>query len=115
MQLTFLGTGTSYGVPYVGCDCAVCTSGDPHNKRLRCSVVVEAGDTRILVDTTPDLRQQLLRANISKLTSVLWTHPHNDHVIGLDDIRPLTDRAGYILAVEPPDLPPSPAAAEERV
>lgn len=96
MQLTFLGSGTSYGVPYVGCDCAVCTSTDLHNKRLRSSVVVETATTRVLVDTTPDLRQQLLRAHIASLDGILWTHSHNDHIIGLDDVRPLSDRAGYI-------------------
>ena len=114
MKLTFLGTGTSYGLPYIGCDCAVCRSDDPHNKRLRCSVLVEAGSTqtaqtpdsagtaassrptRLLIDTTPDMRQQLLRAGVSRISAVLWTHAHNDHIIGLDDIRPLCDRAGYI-------------------
>ncbi|MDQ3815545.1 MAG: MBL fold metallo-hydrolase, partial [Armatimonadota bacterium] len=103
MKVTFLGTGTSYGVPYIGCDCAVCRSDDPRNKRLRPSIVVEGthvdanGDrTRLLVDTTPDLRQQLIRTGITRVSAVLWTHAHNDHVIGLDDIRPLSDRAGYI-------------------
>jgi phosphoribosyl 1,2-cyclic phosphate phosphodiesterase len=102
MKLTFLGTGTSYGVPFVGCDCAVCRSDDPRNKRLRCSILVEdqaAHDgplTRLLVDTTPDLRQQLLRANVREISAILWTHLHNDHVIGLDDIRPITDRCGYL-------------------
>jgi phosphoribosyl 1,2-cyclic phosphate phosphodiesterase len=106
MRLTFLGTGTSYGVPFVGCDCTVCRSTDPRNKRLRCSILVtgdrceEAGDvcerTLILVDTTPDVRQQLLRAHVSYISAILWTHDHNDHIIGLDDLRPLSDRQGYI-------------------
>jgi len=98
MKITFLGTGTSHGLPYIGCDCAVCTSSDPHNKRLRCSVLVEddAATTRILVDTTPDLRQQFLREDISWLSAVLWTHPHNDHIIGLDDLRRITDEQGYL-------------------
>jgi len=96
MQLSFLGTGTSYGVPYVACDCDVCTSENPRNKRLRASILVESGETCILVDTTPDLRQQLLREKVRHLTGVLWTHSHNDHIIGLDDIRPLSDRHGYI-------------------
>lgn len=111
MRLTFLGTGTSYGVPYLGCECPVCRSDDARNKRLRCSIVVEGNESttgrsgntcerdspvRVLVDTTPDLRQQLLRANINWVSAVLWTHTHNDHVIGLDDIRPLCDHLGYI-------------------
>jgi phosphoribosyl 1,2-cyclic phosphate phosphodiesterase len=96
MKVTFLGTGTSYGVPFVACDCAVCRSDDPFNKRLRCSILVEDDDTRLLVDTTPDLRQQMLRADISSLSAILWTHAHNDHIIGLDDIRPISNRVGYI-------------------
>jgi phosphoribosyl 1,2-cyclic phosphate phosphodiesterase len=103
MKLTFLGTGTSYGVPFVGCDCAVCRSDNPRNKRLRCSILVEeqaahAPLTRLLVDTSPDLRQQLLRAGVCEVSAILWTHLHNDHVIGLDDIRPVSDRCGYIPA-----------------
>ncbi len=100
MKLTFLGTGTSHGLPYVGCECAVCTSHDPLNKRLRCSIIVEddAGETRILVDTSPDLRQQFLRENLSQISAVMWTHTHNDHMIGLDDLRPVTDICGYVPA-----------------
>src|ERR1044072_7577704 len=96
MKLTFLGTGTSHGLPYIGCDCAVCTSSDPKNKRLRCSIVVEDESTRLLVDTGPDLRAQLLRENISWLSAVLWTHTHNDHIIGLDDLRPISDLHDYM-------------------
>lgn len=98
MKITFLGTATSHGLPYIGCNCAICTSADPHNKRLRCSIIVEddAAETRILVDTTPDLRQQFLRAGISWLSAVLWTHDHNDHIIGLDDLRRITDMQGYL-------------------
>ena len=96
MRLRFLGSGTSYGVPYVGCDCAVCTSDDPRDKRLRASILVEQDDTRLIVDTGPDFRQQALRAGINHLDAILWTHLHNDHIIGLDDIRPLTDKQGYI-------------------
>lgn len=98
MKLTFLGTGTSYGVPYVGCRCAVCHSDDPRDKRLRASILVEHLDTRILVDTGPDLRAQCLRAHVFDLSAILYTHWHNDHIIGLDDIRPFTDRQGYIPA-----------------
>lgn len=96
MKLTFLGTGTSYGVPFIGCGCAVCQSTDPRDKRLRASILVEEGPTRLIVDTGPDFRQQCLRAGVGSLTAVLWTHLHNDHIIGLDDIRPFTDRQGYI-------------------
>jgi phosphoribosyl 1,2-cyclic phosphate phosphodiesterase len=98
MKLIFLGTGTSHGLPYIGCECAVCTSTDPLNKRLRSSIVVESDDgaTRILVDTSPDLRQQFLREKISFVSAVLFTHTHNDHIIGLDDLRPVTDLVGYI-------------------
>lgn len=96
MKLRFLGTGTSYGVPYIGCKCAVCTSNDPRDKRLRASIFVEDGDAKLLVDTGPDFRQQCLRAGIDQISAILWTHLHNDHIIGLDDIRPFTDRQGYI-------------------
>ena len=98
MKLTFLGTGTSYGVPLIGCECAVCRSSDPCDKRLRSSILVEDGSTRLLVDTGPDFRQQCLRANLHTLSAILWTHLHNDHIIGLDDIRPFSDRQGYIPA-----------------
>ena len=100
MKLTFLGTGTSHGLPYVGCECEVCTSTDPLNKRLRCSVLIEdeTSGTRILVDTSPDLRQQFLREKISRISAVMWTHTHNDHMIGLDDLRPVTDICGYVQA-----------------
>ncbi len=96
MRLRFLGSGTSYGVPYVGCDCEVCRSDDPRDKRLRASILVEQDDTRLIVDTGPDFRQQCLRAGVHHLTAILWTHLHNDHIIGLDDVRPLTDKQGYI-------------------
>lgn len=96
MTIRFLGTGTSYGVPVVGCDCAVCSSTDPRDTRLRSSVLVEDGDTRLLVDTGPDFRFQMLRARVSHLSAILWTHSHNDHIIGLDDVRPVSDKCGYI-------------------
>ncbi len=100
MTIRFLGTGTSYGVPYVGCDCAVCRSDDPRDKRLRASVLVEDATeevvTRLLVDTGPDFRGQMLRAGVGHLSAILWTHAHNDHIIGLDDVRPLSDKQGYI-------------------
>lgn len=94
MKLTFLGTGTSTGVPSIGCGCQTCISDDPRDKRLRVSVLIEHRDKKILVDTSIDFRQQALRANISRLDAVLLTHCHVDHVFGLDDIRPLNFRHG---------------------
>jgi phosphoribosyl 1,2-cyclic phosphate phosphodiesterase len=92
MNVTFLGTGTSTGVPVVGCRCAVCTSEDPRNRRLRQSVKIEAGGKHFLIDTTPDLRAQLLRAPIPRLDFILFTHSHSDHLMGLDDVRPFNFR-----------------------
>ena len=94
MKLTFLGTGTSTGVPSIGCDCETCRSDDPRDKRLRVSILIEHRDKKILVDTSIDFRQQALRAKISRLDAVLITHCHVDHVFGLDDIRPLNFRHG---------------------
>ncbi len=90
MRLTILGTGTSMGVPVIGCECAVCTSSDPCNRRLRTSALVETGATRVLIDAGPDLRAQLLRARVRRLDAVLLTHGHADHVGGIDDLRPLS-------------------------
>lgn len=92
MLVTFLGTGTSTGVPVVGCRCAICTSDEPRNKRLRQSVKIEANGKHFLIDTTPDLRQQLLRDPMPRLDFVLFTHSHSDHLMGLDDIRPFNFR-----------------------
>ncbi len=94
MKLTFLGTGTSTGVPSIACDCETCLSEDPRDKRLRVSILIEHENTRVLVDTSIDFRQQALRANIRHLDAVLITHCHVDHVFGLDDIRPLNFRYG---------------------
>ena len=94
MKLTFLGTGTSTGVPSVACDCETCLSNDTRDKRLRVSILIEHDGKTILVDTSSDFRQQALRAKIKKLDAILITHCHVDHVFGLDDIRPLNFRYG---------------------
>ncbi len=87
MKLTFLGTGTSVGVPVIGCACAVCTSSDPRNRRRRTSAYVQAGEVCILVDTPPDFREQALAYGITQIDGLLFTHSHADHVAGFDDIR----------------------------
>lgn len=87
--VSFLGTGTSTGIPMIGCQCAVCTSTDPNDKRLRSSVLIQSENTTIIIDTTPDFRYQMLRTNTTHLDAVLYTHPHKDHMAGLDDIRAL--------------------------
>jgi phosphoribosyl 1,2-cyclic phosphate phosphodiesterase len=94
MRLTFLGTGTSTGVPSIACDCETCRSENPKDKRLRVSILIEHEEQKILVDTSIDFRQQALRAKIGRLDAVLITHCHVDHVFGLDDIRPLNFRYG---------------------
>ena len=86
-RLTFLGTGTSSGIPMIGCDCAVCRSADPRDKRLRAAALVEYGGLTILVDAGPDLRWQMLRAGVRHLDAILLTHNHKDHTAGLDDVR----------------------------
>lgn len=88
MKLSFLGTGTSVGVPAIGCMCRTCQSKDPHDKRLRCSALIETENTRILIDTGPDFRQQMLSLPFRKIDAVLLTHIHYDHVGGIDDLRP---------------------------
>lgn len=101
-KLTFLGTGTSMGVPTVGCDCSVCTSPDPHDRRLRPSVLIRwngpAPNRRaVVIDTGPDFRQQALRERLGHIDAVLYTHAHADHIFGMDDLRPLSfvsQRAG---------------------
>jgi phosphoribosyl 1,2-cyclic phosphate phosphodiesterase len=91
-KITVLGSGTSVGVPTVGCHCDVCTSNDPRDKRLRPSILVSYQGHNVLIDTTPDFRTQALRAKIDHLDAVLFTHAHADHVMGLDDLRPFNFR-----------------------
>ncbi len=102
--LTVLGSGTSMGVPTIGCTCRVCHSADPHDRRTRPSILVEYGGHAILIDTTPDFREQAIREGVRRLDAVLYTHAHADHILGLDDLRPLTfHREGKIplYAAEP--------------
>ena len=87
MKITFLGSGTSQGVPIIACSCDVCTSLNPKDKRLRSSVLIQLGDKNIVVDTGPDFRQQMLNCKIKHLDAILFTHAHRDHLAGLDDIR----------------------------
>lgn len=87
MQITFLGTGTSQGVPVIGCSCVVCTSKNVKDQRLRTSVLIEVDSKHIVIDTGPDFRQQMLRIGVKQLDAVLFTHEHKDHLAGLDDVR----------------------------
>ncbi|HLY99522.1 MAG TPA: MBL fold metallo-hydrolase [Candidatus Angelobacter sp.] len=90
--LTVLGSGTSMGVPTIGCSCRVCTSPDPKDRRTRPSIMVEYGGHCVLIDTTPDFREQAIRERITRLDAILYTHAHADHILGLDDVRPLSFR-----------------------
>lgn len=96
-EVIFLGTGTSVGVPAIGCECHVCKSDDPHNQRTRCAIVVRLGAGNLLIDTPPDLRTQLLREHISLVHAVLYTHEHTDHLYGLDDVRLFPLRLGHAM------------------
>jgi phosphoribosyl 1,2-cyclic phosphate phosphodiesterase len=87
LKITFLGSGTSSGVPMIGCDCEVCISADKKDNRLRSSILVQSPSTTLVVDTGPDFRYQMLRNNIKKLDAVVFTHPHKDHLAGLDDVK----------------------------
>jgi phosphoribosyl 1,2-cyclic phosphate phosphodiesterase len=94
-EFIFLGTGTSVGVPMVGCDCATCRSTDPHNHRYRTSALLRLPHGNVLIDTGPELRLQLLRANVGVVHAVLYTHYHADHLFGLDDLRPVARNLGH--------------------
>lgn len=87
LKIIFLGTGTSSGVPMIGCECEVCSSADPKDNRLRSSILVQSAQTTLVVDTGPDFRYQMLRQKVKHLDAVIFTHPHKDHLAGLDDIR----------------------------
>jgi len=87
VRLTLLGTGTSFGVPQIGCDCLVCRSSDPKDRRTRTAALIEQGETRLLIDTPPEIRIQLLGARVDRIDAVLYTHEHADHVHGIDDLR----------------------------
>jgi phosphoribosyl 1,2-cyclic phosphate phosphodiesterase len=102
MRLTFLGTGTSFGVPQIGCDCAVCRSTDPRDKRSRSGAILEAGGATILIDTPPELRLQLITAGVSQVDAVVYTHEHADHVNGIDDLRIFSVRRQQPLPVYGP-------------
>ena len=90
LQITVLGSGTSTGVPAIGCHCDVCTSSDPRDKRLRPSILLTYGGHNVLIDTTPDFRTQALRTGMERLDAILITHEHADHIMGLDDVRPFS-------------------------
>lgn len=99
LKITFLGTGTSTGVPMIACDCEVCTSGDKKDNRLRSSILVQSATTTFVVDTTPDFRYQMLRAQVKKLDAVLFTHPHKDHIAGLDDVKAFSFFSGKVIEI----------------
>lgn len=99
MKITFLGTGTSQGVPFIGCDCAICMSANPKDNRLRTSVWIETPEASIVIDSGPDFRQQMLRANVRRLDAIVFTHGHKDHTAGMDDVRAYNYHDGKAMQV----------------
>ena len=99
LHFTILGSGTSTGVPLIGCDCEVCKSVDPINKRLRTSIKIQSATTTVVIDTTPDFRYQMLRSKTERLDAIVFTHPHKDHIAGLDDIRAFNYKQGEAINV----------------
>src|SRR5260221_8824123 len=99
LKLTLLGSGTSMGVPSLGCSCRVCTSKDPRDNRLRPSLLLSRNGQHVVIDTTPDFRQQALRIGLQRLDAVLFTHAHADHIFGFDDIRPFNMRQKTALPI----------------
>src|ERR671920_2447108 len=102
MRLTFLGTGTSFGVPQIGCTCAVCHSTDPRDRRTRSGAILETQGTTILIDTPPELRLQLLATGFSRIDAVVYTHEHADHINGIDDLRIFSVRRAQPLPIYGP-------------
>src|SRR5260370_41730727 len=92
VSITVLGSGTSVGVPTIGCECKVCTSSDERDKRLRPSIIIRHDGRAVLIDTTPDFRTQALRFHVERADAILFTHSHADHIMGLDDVRPYNFR-----------------------
>jgi len=99
MKVTFLGTGTSRGIPVIGCRCTVCRSGNPRNQRLRSSVLLQSQATSVVIDTSVDFRTQMLRHDIPSIDAVIFTHSHADHILGLDDVYPFSARSGKPMPV----------------
>jgi phosphoribosyl 1,2-cyclic phosphate phosphodiesterase len=99
LTIQVLGSGTSVGVPTIGCHCSVCTSRDPRDQRLRPSILVNYRDRSVIIDTTPDFRQQALRSRMQRLDAILFTHAHADHIMGLDDVRPFNFRQGGVIPI----------------
>jgi len=112
LRLTVMGSGTSMGVPTIGCPCRVCHSDDPHDNRTRPSVLLSRGESNVLIDTTPDFRQQALREKLLRLDAVVYTHGHADHILGFDDIRPFNMRQGSAMPIY---ASPDTLAALQRV